>query len=160
MAKIIRKLISQISNKIMGRISPSRRDLQVPISVSFEPENNTGRLTMKREVFSIKGITKDMSVTGIAFLVDSIRLREYYLVGENRILNAELDLSGVKVRMKLLGQRYEQVGEHLSVNKYLIGATIEDMNQLDRDIYDDYLQNGDKFTKDKNGIFEFEASKS
>lgn len=160
MANLIRKIITKLSNKFVGSISPSRRDLQLPITISFEPEYNTGRLTTKREIFSIKGETKDLSVTGIAFLVNSIRLREYYLVGENRLLNATIEMSGAKVKMKLLGQRYEQVGEHLSVNKYLIGATIEDMNELDREIYEGYLQNGNEIQSDKSKVFGFEASKS
>ena len=160
MAKLIRKFINHINSKIMGRISPSRRNLHVPISVSFAPETNTGRLKVKHEILSINGETKDLSATGIAFVVDSIRLREYYLVGENRVLDASLELPDAKIRMKLLGQRYEQVGEHLSVHKYLIGASIESMNQLDRDIYDNYLQNGNKFKKNKSEVLEFEASKS
>lgn len=160
MAKLIRRFINRLNGQIMSRINPSRRNLQVPISVSFEPETNTGRLTVKREVFSIKGETKDLSVTGLAFVVDSIRLREYYLVGENRILDAVIELPGAKVRMKLLGQRYEQFGEHLSVHKYLIGASIQSMNQLDRDIYEEYLRNGNKIRKNNSEIFEFEASKS
>ncbi len=115
---------------------------------------------MKREVFCIKGATKDLSATGIAFLVDSIRLREYYLVGENRVLNAELDLPNGKVMMQIVGQRYEQVGEHLSVNKYLIGATILDMTPREREIYDEYLRLGNKVQKGKTKIFEMEATKS
>lgn len=144
----------------MSRMNTLRRNLQVPINVSFVPENNTGRLTMKREVFCIKGATKDLSATGIAFLVDSIRLREYYLVGENRVLNAELDLPNGKVMMQIVGQRYEQVGEHLSVNKYLIGATILDMTPREREIYDEYLRLGNKVQKGKTKIFEMEATKS
>ena len=90
--------------------------------------------------------------------MDSIRLREYYLVGENRILDAELDLPNGKAKMKLIGQRYEQVGEHLSVNKYLIGATILDMTPIDRDLYNEFLQGGKNGKKNK--IFEFEPTKS
>ena len=144
----------------MSRISPSRRNLQVPISVSFEPETTTGRLTVKREILSIKGETKDLSATGLAFVVDSIRLREYYLVGENRVLDAIIELPDANIRMKLLGLRYEQFGEHLSVHKYLIGASIQSMNQLDREIYEEYLQGSKKLKKNKGEIFEFEASKS
>lgn len=160
MANLIRKIITKLSNKFVGSISPSRRDLQLPITISFEPECNTGRLTMKPEVLSIKGETKDLSITGIAFMVNSIRLREYYLVGENRFLNATIEMSGAKVKMKILGQRYEQIGEHLSVNKYLIGATIEDMNHLDREIYEEYLRSGSEIQSDKSKVFGFEASKS
>ena len=160
MAKKIREIINGISNRVLGRISPSRRILQVPICVSFVPETNTGRLTVKREVLSIKGETKDLSETGIAFVVDSIRLREYYLVGENRILNAEIELPNGTVRMKILGQRYEQIGEHLSVVKYLIGASIKDMSSLDREAYEEYLRGGGKAKKDKNSILELGTTKS
>lgn len=160
MAKIIRNFINQISNQIIGKISPSRRDLHVPIRISFVPENNTGRLTTKREILSIKGETKDLSATGIAFLVDSIRLREYYLVGENRILDAELELPNGTITVKVLGQRYEQIGEHLSVCKYLIGATIESMTPMDRDIYDEYLRRGGKIKKGESSILEFGTTKS
>ena len=160
MANIIRKLVSNLSSQIMSRISSSRRNLEVPIKVSFEPESNTGRLTLKPEILSIKGETKDLSATGIAFIVDSIRLREFYLVGEDRVLNAELDLPNGVVKIKLIGQRYEQVGKHLSVTKYLIGAKIKSMTLLDRDLYDEYLRHGNKIKKDKNKIFEMETTKS
>lgn len=161
MSKSIRKFVSNLSGQIMSRMSSSRRDLQVPINISFEPESNTGRLTMKREVLSVKGKTKDLSTTGIAFLVDLIRLREHYLVGENRVLDAELDLPNGKVRMKLIGQRYEQIGgKHLSVNQYLIGATIISMTPLDKENYEEYLRLGNKAKNDKNKILELEVNKS
>lgn len=160
MSKKLRKFVSSISDQIRSRINSSRRDLNVPISISFEPENNTGRLTIKREILSIKGETKDLSATGIAFLVDSIRLREHYLVGEDRILDAELDLPNGKIRMKLIGQRYEQVGQHLSVSQYLIGATIKSMTPLDKDLYEEFLRYGNKLKDDKNKSLELGINKS
>ncbi len=159
MPKIIRNLVSTIRKKI-NRINSSRRNLEVPISVSFVPQYNTGRLTMKREVLCLKGETKDLSATGIAFLVDSIRLYEHYLVGENRVLKAELDLPNGKVTMQIVGQRYEQIGEHLSINKYLIGATILSMSPIEREVYDEFLRLGNKVKKDKTKVFELEATKS
>jgi hypothetical protein len=160
MAKNIRLIINQITSRILGKISSARHNLQLPICISFVPESNTGRLTAKREVLSIKGETKDLSETGIAFLVDSIRLREFYLVGENRVLDAEIELPEGTVRLKILGQRYEQVGEHLSVIKYLIGASIKDMSSIDREVYEEYLRRGGKIKKDKNSILEFGTTKS
>lgn len=159
MPNIITKLVSTLRGQ-MNRISSSRRNLNVPISVSFEPTAATGRLTLKPEILSIKGETKDLSNTGVAFLVDSIRLKEHYLVGEERVLNAELDLPNGQVKMKLIGQRYEQVGEHLSISQYLIGATILSMASLDRELYDEYLRIGNKVKKDKSKIFELEVTKS
>lgn len=160
MAKIINKIVSTLRGQILNRNVSSRRNLQVPITVSFQPEVNTGRLTVKPLVFSVKGETKDLSGTGIAFLLNTIRLQEYYLVGEKRILTAELDLPNGKVTMKILGQRYEQVGEHLSVSQYLIGATIVSMNPLDREIYDEYLRLGNKIKKSKTSLLELDPTKS
>ena len=144
----------------MSRITSSRRNLQVPISVSFEPESNTGRLNIRREILSIRGETKDLSPTGIGFLVDSIRLKEHYLVGENRVLDAEIDLPNGKVKMKLIGQRYEQIGKHLSINKYLIGAIIKNMTPLDKEIYDEFLRLGSKAKKSEKKVLGIEATET
>jgi len=160
MAKIISKIFSTLRGQVMNRKASSRRNLQVPVTISFMPEVNTGRLTMKPTVFSIKGETKDLSGTGIAFLLDSIRLQEYYLVGESRVLTAELELPNGTVTMKIVGQRYEQIGKHLSINKYLIGANIVSMTELEREVYDEYLRLGSKVKKNKNGLLELNVTKS
>lgn len=104
---------------------------------------------MPAENLSIAGETKDVSETGIAFIVSSIRIKETYLVGEGRTLNAELDLPGGKVRMQIIGQRYEQVGEHISTARFLIGAKITKMSEDDRELYSDFLRYGKKYMKQK-----------
>jgi hypothetical protein len=100
------------------------------------------------------GETKDLSQTGIACIVSSIRLKENYLVGENRVLNAELDLPNGKVMMQVVGKRYEQVGEHISTARYLIGAGIVQMTDDDREAYEQFLKLGSKMTK-KAGELKF-----
>ncbi len=97
---------------------------------------------------TISGETKDLSKTGIAFIVSSIRLREYYLVGEDRTLNAELDLPGGKITMQIIGQRYEQVGLHLSETRFLIGATITKISDDAREIYEHFISQGKKRGKE------------
>lgn len=149
MPKLIRKLVSKINGKIARRLTSSRSNIEVPICITIEPDRNTGSLLMKKEHLSIRGETKDLSSTGIAFMVDSIRIKEHYLVGEGRVLKAELDLPSGKVKMEIVGQRYEQVGEHLSVSKYLIGATIINMTQLERDVYEEFIRYGNKGSKSR-----------
>ncbi len=91
----------------------------------------------------VRGETKDLSNTGVAFIVPSIRLREYYLVGENRVLEAELNLPDGKVKMQIIGERYEQLSdEHSSTTSYLIGARIAEMSCGDRDVYEQFLRTG------------------
>lgn len=144
---MIRKLISKFNRTFNEKVVSSRKDFHVPIKLWFEPDRHTGKLRLPGENLSISGETKDLSITGIAFIVSSIRLNEFYLVGEGRTLNAELDLAGKKVRMQIVGQRHQQVGEHISTARFLVGAKITKMNENDREIYEDFLKYGKKRMK-------------
>jgi hypothetical protein len=64
------------------------------------------------------------------------------LVGENSTLNVEIDLPDGKLKMQVSGQRYEQIGEHLSVSRYLIGASISKMSEESCDAYKYFLLHG------------------
>ncbi len=126
------------------QVVAARRDYSVPIKLTFEPDRITGKLRMPVNDLSIIGETRDLSHSGIGFVVAAIRLKEYYLVGEDRVLNAELDLPNGKVKFQIVGQRYEQVGEHISVSQYLIGAKIINMTDENREVYKYFLRHGKK----------------
>ena len=126
------------------RVVAVRHKREVPIRLSLEPGGNGARGDAPPKILYVSGETADLSHTGIAFVVSSIRIRENYLVGENRVLNAELDLPNGKVSMRVIGQRYEQVGEHISTARYLVGASIEEITDENREAYDHFLRYGDK----------------
>jgi hypothetical protein len=129
------------------RVSPARYRLQIPVKVWFEPEEQrSGKLKIPQSAKNlfVRGETHDLSRSGIAFVVPSIRLRENYLVGDNRPLVAELDLPNGRAQMKIVGRRYELVGEHLSVARYLIGASIEDITAENLEIYEYFLKHGNR----------------
>jgi hypothetical protein len=126
------------------RVVAHRHKREVPIKLSFEPSARTGGSDVPPKILYVSGETADLSHSGIAFIVSSIRIKEIYLVGENRVLNAELDLAGVKVSMKVVGRRYEQVGEHISTARYLVGASIEEITAENREAYNHFLRYGDR----------------
>ena len=136
---MIRKWASLFTRSVNKRVVSRRRPLHVPIKISFEPEKITGGLVLPPADLSIRGETQDLSSSGIAFIVSSIRIQQYSLVGENRTLNAELTLPSGKVNMQLVGVRYEQVGEHVSTTQYLVGASITAMAEADREAYREFL---------------------
>ncbi|MDQ3131965.1 MAG: PilZ domain-containing protein [Acidobacteriota bacterium] len=144
---MIRKLISRFNKSFAERMVAERRRHSVPIKVWFEPDKTTGKLKLPIEKLTISGETKDLSVSGIAFIVSSIRIKENYLVGEGCTLNAEIDFPTGKVRMQIVGQRYEQVGQHISTARYLIGAQIIQISEEDREVYDHFLRYGDERKK-------------
>ena len=138
---MLRNLIAKFNKALSARVGAVRHKHEVAIKLSFEPTGKTGRLDLTKNLF-ITGETVDMSASGIAFTVASIRVKENYLVAEGRVLNAELDLPNGKVSMKVIGQRYEQVGEHLSAERYQIGANIVQIDAENRAAYEDFLKLG------------------
>lgn len=154
MPDVFRKLFSKLNRSFAENTSPKRRPFHVPIKITIYPDVITGRLLKeaKRETLSISGETQDLSKTGVAFVVSSIRLREYYLVGENRTLHAELDLPNGKIKLELVGVRYEQVGIHDSTVNYMIGAKIVAAEPLEMEVYEEYLRLGDKLKKGKQSF--------
>lgn len=144
---MIRKLISKLNRSFNERIVSVRKDFHVPIKIWVEPDRQTGKLQLPVDNVSIMGETKDLSTSGIAFIVSSIRIKETYLVGEGRTLNAELDLPTGKVKMQIIGKRHEQVGQHISTSRFLVGAEITRISEADREIYEDFLLYGKKYLK-------------
>ncbi len=128
------------------RIVPARYSFQVPIKIWFEPEYKTGKLQMPAENLFVWGETHDLSRSGIAFVVPSIRIKENYLVGAGtRPLNAELDLPNGRAQIRLSGRRYEQISdEHNSISRYLIGASIELITPENLETYEYFLKHGNR----------------
>ncbi len=139
---MLRNLIAKLSRTMSSRIVAIRCKRQAPIKLSFEPTGRVGSPDSTKNLF-IAGETIDMSDSGIAFMVAAIRVKENYLVGQGRILNAELDLPNGKISMKVVGQRYELVGEHLSTERYAIGAEIVEISDDDRNLYQEFMRLGD-----------------
>ena len=144
---MIRNLATRINRLFAERSHAARVKCSVPLKVTFEPIKSTAKLPSSPMPVFMSGETYDLSNSGIAFVVSSIRVMENYLVGQERILIAELDLPGGKIKMKVIGRRYEQVGVHLSTEKYLVGAEIIEISDADRDAYDHFLKFGKTRTK-------------
>lgn len=115
----------------------------VPAKVWFNPDTNGG----SADTACIFGETADLSLCGLSILVPSIRLKEKYLVGQDRDLNIELDLPAGKVRMTGVGRRYELVGVHLSTERFLVGIQIVNMPDADEELYGSLLNGGKQLVK-------------
>ena len=144
---MLRELASKFSITWTERRTSKRKEFQVPVKVSFAPENNPLNLTARHDDSFLSGETVDLSDTGVAFVVSAIRIKEKYLVGQDRVLKVELDLAGKKVHMRVKGVRYERVGIHSSTERYLVGANITEMSADDRQKYEFFLRNGKKLLK-------------
>jgi hypothetical protein len=122
----------------------SRRRHRAPIKIWFEPDGTTDRALNESRSSCIHGETADISRTGIGFIVPAIRIKEKYLVGQQRNLNIEVDLPTGKVYMQALGCRYEKVGIHISAERFFVGAQILTLTGTDRENYETFLTNGNR----------------
>lgn len=139
---MLRKLINRFNRSLTESMVSSRRRHTAPVKIWFEPEINSERARELARSSCILGETYDISRSGIAMVVPSIRLREKYLVGHQLTLNVEIDLPTGKVHMKVLGKRYEKVGVHISTERFLVGANIVSLTGTDKEIYETFLKRG------------------
>jgi hypothetical protein len=117
------------------------------MKVWFDPDMDTERAAEQARAACIFGETVDLSRTGVAFLVPSIRLKEKYLVGHDRPLNIEIDLPTGKVFLRAMGKRYEKVGIHISTERFYVGAHIISLEGEDRENYEAFVRNGNRRAK-------------
>ena len=144
---MLRELITKFSRSWSDRMVSSRRHQKAPIKIWFDADvNNEGERELARAA-CVNGETVDISRTGIGFVVSSIRIKEKYLVNQDRKLNVEIDLPNGKVSMRVIGRRYEKVGQHLSTERFLIGAHILEVAASDKETYETFLRKGGRVTK-------------
>ena len=151
---MLRELASFFSSTIAERRASSRKKHSVPIKVCFAPAASPVKMHGRCDEAFLSGETTDVSSTGIGFIVPAIRIKEKYLVGQERLLNLELDLSGRKVRMQVRGVRYERIGIHLSAERFVVGAEIVHISDQDQAAYEHLLRYGKKAGKATQSIIE------
>ena len=136
---MIRELITKFNRSLSERMVAPRRRHKAAIKIWFDPEVNSERGQELARAACILGETVDISRTGIGFLSPSIRLKEKYLVGHDRMLNIEIDLPTGKVYLRAIGRRYEKVGIHVSVERFLVGVHITSLTGADKEAYESFL---------------------
>lgn len=144
---MIRELITRFNRSLSDRMVPARRHHKAPIKIWFDPETHSERAIEAARAACILGETVDISRTGFGFVVPFIRLKEKYLVGQERMLNVEIDLPNGKVFLRAIGRRYEKVGQHVSTERFLVGVQITSLVGQDRETYETFLKNGNRGMK-------------
>lgn len=150
---LIRQLVVRLHYLIINRRRAPRFEIRIPITIIIPTEKNLNANLLNREILSMTGETKDLSEAGLGFFVSSIRLREHYLVSEERPLIAELNLPEGQIKMKIVGVRYERENGNSAGLKYLVGARISNMMPAEKEIYQRFLRNENSWKKD--GIQDF-----
>jgi PilZ domain len=88
----------------------------------------------------LAGYTRDISASGLALIVPSIRVGGQYVTGENRRLRIMLKLPTGPIEIHATPVRYSPLEEGGVDTGYLVGVQITDMSDEDRARFNAYLE--------------------
>ena len=129
MAELIRTIAGRLRELVGNNRRAPRREARLHVSVV--PLDARARATGGvRRASQLEGHTRDLSATGLAFVVPAIHVGGRYLTGEDRKLRIALDLPPGPVQFHASPVRYERLDE--DETGYLIGAHIMEMTESDR----------------------------
>ena len=151
---MLREIATRFNKVLAERRAAPRKKVSVAVRVRFAPDLYAVGHIKNSEKLSLSGATHDISSCGVGLILPSIRLDQNYLVGQDRPLIVEMDIHDRTVIMKVIGRRYEEVGEHLSVRRFIVGAEIIEMSPTDRAAYDYFLKNTKKLARHIGDVVE------
>ena len=144
---MLREIAARFTNVMAQRRAAVRKKVSVAVRVRFAPLFGAVGHVKNSEKVSLSGATVDISSCGIGMILPSIRIEQSYLVGEDRLLIVEMDIHDRTVIMKVVGRRYEEIGQHLSTKQFLVGASIVEMSPTDRAAYEYFVVNCRKLSR-------------
>jgi len=140
------ELIRAIANRLREIVGNRRRaprylahlEAGLALSISLPHANTGGQVT--GQALKLEGYTRDISATGLALVVPSIRIGGQYVTGENRTLEIILKLPTSMIKVRATPVRYSPLEEDAAGTGYLIGVQIVSMSNEDRTRFDAYLE--------------------
>jgi hypothetical protein len=134
MPERVRSVIAELYRLVVKNNIPVKRAVQLPVVVS----NANQRSKTRGENNSIFGFTRDLSKTGISFVVSSIHLGDRHLFCDGeRNLELRIKLPDGLVEMEAMTVRYDVDEDERG---FLVGARILSMSENDRACYYKFLR--------------------
>ena len=144
------ELIRTFANRLRAYMGNRRRaprysaHLEVGLALSVSlPSSKISAEQAERMGRSLKlaGYTRDISATGLALIVPSIRIGGQYITGENRALQIMLKLPTGNVLINGTPVRYSPLEEEEGGDSgYIIGVSITEMSEEDRTRFNAYIE--------------------
>jgi hypothetical protein len=139
MPELLRSIIARLRSMAGNRRRARRYRVRLSVTISLLDVKSSAERAVSRRPPKIEGYTRDLSATGLALIVPTIRAGEHYLTGEGRRLLVTLDHPGGPLQLHVVPVRYEQI-EGDAETGYLIGTHITEMSDADRARFNAYLE--------------------
>jgi len=138
MSDFPRRMAAQLRRFVGNRRMARRVTARLNFTLTLEDPRLNGNGF--RRLPPLKGHTTDISTTGLALIVPTIRIGEHYLAGIDKRLFVRLELEDQTVDLKLVPVLYESLEDNPKEQGYLIGARIESMSAPDRATFTKYVE--------------------
>jgi len=137
MPELIRSVVSRVRTYLKDRRQSPRLSVRLALSISVSRKaNSNGSGPSSR---TLKGHTRDISRKGLAMMLPQVHLAGYHLAAEGRELHVVLELPDGPMAMIVLPRRYEMLDDAQLGCNYLIGATIIDVSEDDRNRLESFI---------------------
>jgi PilZ domain len=140
MPELLRSIIARLRTVAGNRRRARRYRIRLSVQISLLGVKSSAESAQSRRPLKVEGHTRDLSATGLALMVPTIRAGEHYLTGEGRRLLVTLDHPQGPLHLEVSPVRYEQLDEGDAETGYLIGARIIEMSDADRARFNAYLE--------------------
>lgn len=140
MPELMRSIITRLRSVVGNRRRAKRFQARLPLRISLLDVKQVAESAVPRSLPQVEGYTRDLSETGLALVVPTIRIGDHYLTGSGRRLLVTLLHPSGPLALEVAPVRYEQLDEDNTERGYLIGVRIEEINDADRARFTAYLQ--------------------
>jgi c-di-GMP-binding flagellar brake protein YcgR len=128
MPEMIRSVVSRVRVYFKDRRQSPRARTRVLFSISIRKKVRSNGAADR----TLKGHTRDVSITGLAMMLPQVHLEGHHLAAESRELQVMLELPGGAIPLVVIPKRYEKLDEAELGCNYLIGAKIVQISDEDR----------------------------
>ena len=141
------ELIRSIAGRLREFVGNRRRapryvthlEVGLALNVTLPGTDAAGARKNDSQSLKLAGYTRDISASGLALIVPSIRVGGQYVTGENRRLRIMLKLPTGPIEIHATPVRYSPLDEGGTDTGYLVGVQIVSMSDEDRARFDSYL---------------------
>ena len=144
MPELMRSIIMRLRSVVGNRRRARRYRARLLFSISLLDVKAVAESAIPRRLPQIEGYTRDLSETGLALVVPTIRIGDHYLTGAGRRLLVIIQHPTGPLAFHAVPVRYEQLDEDSNERGYLIGVQIEEISDTDRARFIAYLETLEK----------------
>jgi hypothetical protein len=145
MPELIRSIAGRLREFVGNRrVAPryvTHLEVGLALNVTLPGADAAGASKQDAKPLRLAGYTRDISASGLALIVPSIRVGGQYVTGEHRRLRIMLKLPTGPIEIHATPVRYSPLDEEDGVDTgYLVGVQIVSMSDEDRARFNAYLE--------------------